>query len=61
MTQAAVQSAAATLDPRKFQDPATTLDGSPRASVALRRLQTLWFNTGTLWSLTSPKSPATAC
>ena len=52
MTQAAVQSAAATLDPRKFQDPATTLDGSPRASVALRRLQTLWFNTGTLCNLT---------
>ncbi|MEX1081062.1 MAG: radical SAM protein [Halofilum sp. (in: g-proteobacteria)] len=40
-----------TLDPRKFRDPETTLDGSPRAHVALRDLHTLWFNTGTLCNL----------
>ena len=39
------------LDPRKFQDPLTTLDGSPRAVVALRGLDTLWFNTGTLCNI----------
>ena len=42
---------AARLDPRKFQDPLTTLDGSPRAVVALRGLDTLWFNTGTLCNI----------
>lgn len=36
----------------KFQDPRITADGSPRASVALGRLQTLWFNTGTLCNIT---------
>jgi hypothetical protein len=40
------------LDPRKFQDPAVTLDGSPRARVALTGLETLWFNTGTLCNIT---------
>lgn len=40
------------LDPRKFRDPAVTADGEPRASVHLRRLETLWFNTGTLCNLT---------
>ncbi|MEM9302688.1 MAG: radical SAM protein [Pseudomonadota bacterium] len=35
-----------------FRDPGRTLDGSPRASVRLRRLETLWFNTGTLCNLT---------
>lgn len=39
------------LDVRKFQDPQRTLDGSPRAQVALRDLHTLWFNTGTLCNL----------
>lgn len=43
--------AAPRLDPHKFKDPATTLDGSPRATVALRRLDTLWFNTGTLCNI----------
>jgi hypothetical protein len=42
---------AARLDPRKFQDPRITLDGSPRAVVALRGLDTLWFNTGTLCNI----------
>ncbi|WP_205689922.1 radical SAM protein [Caulobacter sp. SLTY] len=43
--------AAPRLDPRKFQDPRVTLDGSPRAAVALRALDTLWFNTGTLCNI----------
>lgn len=38
-------------EPRPFVDPETTLDGSRRATVALRRLETLWFNTGTLCNL----------
>jgi uncharacterized Fe-S cluster-containing radical SAM superfamily protein len=40
------------LDPRKFQDPAVTAKGEPRAQVQLKALQTLWFNTGTLCNLT---------
>jgi uncharacterized Fe-S cluster-containing radical SAM superfamily protein len=40
------------LDPRKFQDPFTTAKGEARARVALRSLDTLWFNTGTLCNLT---------
>ncbi len=32
----------------KFQHPDKTADGSPRAAVALSRLETLWVNTGTL-------------
>ena len=40
------------LDPRKFQNPDSTVDGSPRAKVALDGLTTLWFNTGTLCNLT---------
>ena len=43
---------APTLDPRKFRDPERTVTGARRASVALRRLQTLWFNTGTLCNIT---------
>ena len=39
------------LDPAKFRDPAVTLTGVPRARVALRALDTLWFNTGTLCNL----------
>src|SRR5580700_10687259 len=39
------------LDPRKFRDPYVTLAGEPRARVALRALETLWFNTGTLCNL----------
>jgi MoaA/NifB/PqqE/SkfB family radical SAM enzyme len=42
----------ARLDPRKFQDPAVTAAGDVRARVALRSLDTLWFNTGTLCNLT---------
>ncbi len=39
------------LAPGKFADPAVTADGSPRAHVTLRALETLWFNTGTLCNL----------
>jgi uncharacterized Fe-S cluster-containing radical SAM superfamily protein len=35
----------------KFRDPGRTLDGSVRARVALRALETLWVNTGTLCNL----------
>lgn len=35
----------------KFAHPTVTADGSPRAAVALRRLDTLWFATGTLCNL----------
>lgn len=40
------------LDPRKFRDPDVTAKGEARASVSLARLETLWFNTGTLCNLT---------
>jgi uncharacterized Fe-S cluster-containing radical SAM superfamily protein len=40
------------LDPRKFQDPFVTAKGERRAWVALKSLETLWFNTGTLCNLT---------
>ncbi len=36
----------------KFEDPAVTADGQPRATVALSNPQTLWFNTGTLCNIT---------
>src|SRR5258708_31724187 len=39
------------LDPRKFQDPFITAKGERRARVALKSLDTLWFNTGTLCNL----------
>jgi pyruvate-formate lyase-activating enzyme len=39
------------LDPRKLQDPDTTAKGERRATVALTRLETLWFNTGTLCNI----------
>jgi hypothetical protein len=44
--------AAPPLDPAKFRDPLVTAKGEPRAHVALRALETLWFNTGTLCNLT---------
>lgn len=43
---------AATLDPRKFQDPFLTAKGERRARVELGALRTLWINTGTLCNLT---------
>jgi len=50
----------------KFSNPDFTLDGSPRAHVRLKNLETLWFNTGTLCNLecencyieSSPKNDA---
>jgi predicted phosphodiesterase len=36
----------------KFSDPDITASGEARASVPLSRLETLWFNTGTLCNLT---------
>ncbi|WP_232366904.1 radical SAM protein [Alteripontixanthobacter muriae] len=41
----------APLRAEKFRDPHLTADGSTRASVALEKLDTLWFNTGTLCNL----------
>ena len=35
----------------KFENPVLTASGERRASVALRALETLWFNTGTLCNL----------
>ena len=35
----------------RFSDPDWTAEGAPRARVALERLRTLWFNTGTLCNL----------
>ena len=35
----------------KFSDPLVTSDGAVRATVALDRLETLWFNTGTLCNI----------
>jgi hypothetical protein len=40
------------LDRGKFRDPFVTAKGDERATVALRSLETLWFNTGTLCNLT---------
>ncbi|HEY4921075.1 MAG TPA: radical SAM protein [Xanthobacteraceae bacterium] len=40
------------LDAAKFKDPRRTATGEPRASVALRQLDTLWFNTGTRCNIT---------
>ena len=47
----ALAAAAARLDPRKFHDPFVTLGGERRARVALKSLDMLWFNTGTLCNL----------
>ena len=40
------------LAPGKFQDPFVTAGGARRAQIALKTLETLWFNTGTLCNLT---------
>jgi len=39
------------LDPDKFRDPDVTAGGERRAVVALTRLRTLWFNTGSLCNI----------
>lgn len=48
----ALAAAAPPLDPAKFRHPAVTAKGERRARVALKSLDTLWFNTGTLCNLT---------
>ena len=40
------------LDPKKFKDALVTAKGEQRAHVALKALDTLWINTGTLCNLT---------
>ena len=40
------------IDPAKFRNPDITVNGDKRASVALRALDTLWINTGTLCNIT---------
>lgn len=40
------------LEDAKFRDPDVTAKGDLRASVALARLRTLWFNTGSLCNIT---------
>jgi len=39
------------LDSEKFRHPEVTADGSERAFVDFERLDTLWFNTGTLCNI----------
>ncbi|MBU6425575.1 MAG: radical SAM protein [Rhodospirillales bacterium] len=39
-------------DRPKFDHPDVTATGEPRAKVALRAMETLWFNTGTLCNVT---------
>ncbi len=46
-----VRSPAPPLDPEKFRHPSVTVDGQRRAAVSLGRLDTLWFNTGTLCNI----------
>jgi len=36
---------------KKFVDPDITASGEPRARIALRKLETLWINTGTLCNI----------
>jgi uncharacterized Fe-S cluster-containing radical SAM superfamily protein len=52
MSAVTVPSTIPLLDLRKFRDPLVTAKGEPRARVALRKLDTLWINTGTLCNLT---------
>ncbi|MDA0262027.1 MAG: radical SAM protein [Proteobacteria bacterium] len=52
MSTTAVETNIDILDPAKFVDPNITAKGERRASVGLHRLETLWFNTGTLCNLT---------
>src|SRR5438094_2244034 len=42
----------ALLDPAKFRNAYVTAKGEARAEVALKALDTLWFNTGTLCNIT---------
>jgi len=46
-----IQQAPISLDPGKFINPNVTAKGEQRAVVALTRLKTLWFNTGSLCNI----------
>jgi len=48
---AVARDSVAPLSKQKFADPRVTAAGEPRAEVALQRLRTLWFNTGTLCNI----------
>jgi hypothetical protein len=50
-SDSALQTVIPALDNAKFRDPHITAKGERRASVDLRRLETLWINTGTLCNL----------
>lgn len=39
------------LDPAKFKDPRLTAKGEKRAQVFFKKLETLWFNTGSLCNI----------
>ena len=52
MAQSAISQTIPLLDQRKFRDPFITAKGERRAQVALKSLDTLWLNTGTLCNLT---------
>ena len=52
MAQSAISPTIPLLDLRKFRDPSVTAKGERRAQVALKSLDTLWLNTGTLCNLT---------
>jgi MoaA/NifB/PqqE/SkfB family radical SAM enzyme len=41
----------AILDPAKFKDPLITAKGEKRAQVFFKKLETLWFNTGSLCNI----------
>jgi hypothetical protein len=54
MTQTVTQTQqgpAAAVSRSRFHDPFVTADGDERAQVVLKKLDTLWFNTGTLCNL----------
>ncbi len=51
MSSNAIRMPATALDPAKFRNPDITAKGERRAVVALTRLRTLWFNTGSLCNL----------
>ncbi len=52
MTRPTIRALTAPADfPAKFSDPDRTAKGEPRARVGLERLETLWFNTGTLCNI----------
>lgn len=41
----------ALIDPAKFKDPKRTAKGETRATVTFNKLETLWFNTGSLCNI----------